>query len=48
MCAQMLFQVHRIDLDTAGGFGVSFATYGATLLSVRSADKDGKIEEVHK
>lgn len=41
-------QVHRIDLETTGGFGVSFATYGATLLSVRSADKEGKIEEVMK
>lgn len=39
-------QVHRIDLDTPEGFGVSFATYGATLLSVRSGDKDGNIEEV--
>eukprot|EP00903_Cladosiphon_okamuranus_P010539 g9969.t1 len=39
-------EVHRIDLDTAEGFGVSFATYGATLLSVRAADKDGRIEEV--
>ncbi|CAM9487291.1 unnamed protein product [Ectocarpus sp. 6 AP-2014] len=38
--------VHRIDLDTTEGFGASFTTYGATLLSVRSGDKDGAIEEV--
>ncbi|CAN0274744.1 unnamed protein product, partial [Hapterophycus canaliculatus] len=39
-------QVYRVDLDTPEGFGVSFATYGATLLSVRAGDKDGAIEEV--
>ncbi|CAM9452217.1 unnamed protein product [Scytosiphon promiscuus] len=39
-------KVYRIDLDTPEGFGVSFATYGATLLSVRTGDKDGAIEEV--
>eukprot|EP00904_Undaria_pinnatifida_P013483 jgi/Undpi1/9265/HiC_scaffold_26.g11723.m1 len=39
-------QVHRIDLDTVGGFGVSFTTYGATLLSVRAGDRAGAIEEV--
>lgn len=42
----MYLKVHRIDLETMEGFGVSFATYGATLLSVRSGDKDGTIEEV--
>ncbi|CAM9877280.1 unnamed protein product, partial [Ectocarpus fasciculatus] len=39
-------EVYRIDLDTTEGFGVSFTTYGATLLSVRSGDRDGAIEEV--
>ncbi|CAM9615291.1 unnamed protein product [Ectocarpus fasciculatus] len=39
-------EVHRIDLDTTEGFGVSFTTYGATLLSVRSADRDGAVQEV--
>lgn len=39
-------QVYRIDLDTVEGFGASFATYGATLLSVRSGDQAGNIEEV--
>ncbi|CAN0377763.1 unnamed protein product, partial [Ectocarpus sp. 12 AP-2014] len=39
-------EVHRVDLDTTEGFGVSFTTYGATLLSVRSGDRDGEIEEV--
>jgi len=41
-----LLQVHRIELATPEGFSVSFTTYGATLLSVRSGDKDGNIEEV--
>lgn len=41
-----LAKVHRIDLDTVGGFGVSFTTYGATLLSVRAGDRAGAIEEV--
>lgn len=47
-CAYMQtsLQVHRIDLDTTEGFGVSFTTFGATLLSVRSGDKDGTVEEV--
>ncbi|CAN0279489.1 unnamed protein product [Ectocarpus sp. 4 AP-2014] len=39
-------EVYRIDLDTTEGFGVSFTTYGATLLSVRAGDRDGAIEEV--
>lgn len=38
--------MHRIDLDTVDGFGASFATYGATLLSVRAGDKSGNVEEV--
>lgn len=41
-------QVHRVDLDTVDGFGASFVTYGATLVSLRCADKLGSIEEVMK
>ncbi|CAM9407388.1 unnamed protein product [Ascophyllum nodosum] len=39
-------EVHRIDIDTPEGFGVSFSTYGATLLSVRAGDNKEQIEEV--
>ncbi|CAN0312738.1 unnamed protein product, partial [Laminaria digitata] len=39
-------EVHRIDLDTVEGFGVSLTTYGATLLSARAGDRSGAIEEV--
>lgn len=42
-----IFQVYRVDLDTVDGFGASFITYGATLVSVRSGDKDGNVEEVY-
>lgn len=45
MCTRRA-KVYRIDLDTVEGFGVSFTTYGATLLSVRAGDRTGTIEEV--
>lgn len=39
-------QVYRIDLESVDGFSASFASFGATLLSLRAGDKAGNVEEV--